>query len=63
MEVGRTAERGIQKAGRQSRWRRVGATVKSKKGLRDLGRHPERRGVLGGKYEVEVESRNEMSQG
>lgn len=63
MEVGRTAERGIQKAGRPSCWRRVGATVKGMKGLRDLGRHPERRGVLGGKYEVEVESQNETSQG
>lgn len=37
--------------------------MKGRKGLRDLGRHPEKRGVLGGKYEVEVESQNEMSQG
>lgn len=34
--------------------------MKGRRGLRSLGKHPEGRGVLDGKYEVEVGSQNEM---
>lgn len=57
--MGRTGEGASKRQGDSCR-RSFGAPVKGRKGL---GRHPEGRGVLGGKYEVEVGSQNEMLTG